>query len=136
MVERAPVRIATRMASRHRYPEAVVSRPTASHRPDPDQLKKVVVGFSKTGEQNWTILNALDAFGELGYPVLVAASRKRFLGELLASPDGTLAATDDRDAATAAVTTLAAAAGAWCVRVHDVRPSADAVRVVARWSRG
>ena len=94
------------------------------------------LGFSKTGDQNWTILNGLDAFGELGFPVLVAASRKRFLGELLAASDGTLAPTDDRDAASAAVTALAAAAGAWCVRVHDVRPSADAVRVVARWSRG
>ncbi|UYM07841.1 dihydropteroate synthase [Solicola gregarius] len=94
------------------------------------------LGFSKTGEQNWTILAGLAAFAELGYPVLVAASRKRFLGELLAAPDGTPAPTDNRDAASAAITTLAAAAGAWCVRVHDVRPSADAVRVVARWSRG
>lgn len=94
------------------------------------------LGFSKTGAQNWTILHHLEAFGELGFPLLIAASRKRFLGELLATASGEPAATDDRDDATAAITTLAAAADAWCVRVHAVRPSADAVRVVARWSRG
>lgn len=94
------------------------------------------LGFSKTGAQNWTILHHLQALRELGFPFLIAASRKRFLGELLATPSGEPIATDDRDAATAAITTLAAAADAWCVRVHDVRPSADAVRVVARWSRG
>ncbi|WP_168217189.1 dihydropteroate synthase [Aeromicrobium chenweiae] len=89
------------------------------------------LGFSKTGEHNWTVLAHLDAFVELGFPVLVAASRKRFLGELLAD-DGVLRPVDGRDAATAAVTTLAAAAGAWCIRVHDPAPSADAVRVAAR----
>ncbi|MDN5851661.1 MAG: dihydropteroate synthase [Actinomycetia bacterium] len=94
------------------------------------------LGFSKTGAQNWTILRDLGAFLDLGYPLLIAASRKRFLGQLLASPAGDPAVPDDRDAATAAITTLAASAGAWCVRVHDVRPSADAARVVARWSRG
>ena len=94
------------------------------------------LGFSKTGAQNWTILRDITAFRDLGYPLLLAASRKRFLGQLLAAPGGEPAAPDDRDAATATVTALAAAAGAWCVRVHDVRPSADAVRVVARWSRG
>jgi dihydropteroate synthase len=67
----------------------------------------------------------------MGYPLLVAASRKGFLGELLADADGSRPAAQ-RDDATAAVTTLAAAAGAWCVRVHDARSSADAVRVVAR----
>jgi len=94
------------------------------------------LGFSKTGAQNWTILHDLEALLDLGYPLLLAASRKRFLGQLLASPDGEPALPDDRDAATAAITALAASSGAWCVRVHDVRPSADAVRVVARWSRG
>ncbi|MCL3820293.1 dihydropteroate synthase [Aeromicrobium wangtongii] len=89
------------------------------------------LGFSKTGEQNWTVLAHLDAFVDLGYPLLVAASRKRFLGELLAR-DGVQRPVDGRDAATAAVTALAAAAGAWCIRVHDPAPSADAVRVAAR----
>ena len=96
------------------------------------------LGFSKTGEQNWTVLAHLDAFVELRHPVLVAASRKRFLGELLATGASTgsgqadLRPTDGRDDATAAITTIAAQAGAWCVRVHEPAASADAVRVVAR----
>jgi dihydropteroate synthase len=66
----------------------------------------------------------------IGAPVLIGASRKRFLGSLLAGPDSAPAPVEDRDAATAAISTLAALAGVWCVRVHAVRPSADAVRVV------
>jgi dihydropteroate synthase len=92
------------------------------------------LGFSKTGAQNWAVLAHLDAFTALGLPVLVAASRKRFLGELLAD-EGGLRPPDARDDATAALTTLAAAGGAWCVRVHEPAASADAVRVVARWRR-
>ena len=90
------------------------------------------LGFSKTADQNWVILAQLDAFAGLGFPLLVAASRKRFLGELLAGPDGELRPTDAREAATVAISTMAAAAGAWAVRVHESRASADAVRVVAR----
>ncbi|WP_415003664.1 dihydropteroate synthase [Aeromicrobium sp.] len=90
------------------------------------------LGFSKTGAQNWEVLAGLDSFASLGYPLLVAASRKRFLGELLADTDGTLRPADGRDDASAALSTLAAASGAWAVRVHEARPSADAVRVVAR----
>lgn len=89
------------------------------------------LGFSKTGDQNWTVLKNLDDFAGLGYPLLVAASRKRFLGELLAK-GGILRPTDGRESATLALTTLAAAHGAWCVRVHEVAGSADAVRVIAR----
>lgn len=89
------------------------------------------LGFSKTGDQNWTVLADLASFVALGHPVLVAASRKRFLGELLADADGHRD-TDGREAATVAISTLAAAAGAWAVRVHEARGSADAVRVVAR----
>ena len=70
---------------------------------------------------------------DLGRPVLVATSRKRFLGELLAA-DGELRPPRERDDATAATAALAAAAGAWCVRVHEVRATADAVRVAARWA--
>ena len=54
------------------------------------------------------------------------------LGELLAGPDGELRPTDEREAATVAISTMAAAAGAWAVRVHESRATADAVRVVAR----
>jgi dihydropteroate synthase len=93
------------------------------------------LGFAKTGEHNWTLLAHLDAMLALDHPVLVAASRKRFLGALLADAEGNPRGPLDCDAATAAVTTLAAARGAWCVRVHDVGSSADAVRVVARWAQ-
>jgi len=89
------------------------------------------LGFSKTGEQNWELLANLDRFVDLGHRLLVAASRKGFLGALLADEVGPRPA-DDRDDATVALSTLAAAAGAWCVRVHEPRASADAVRVVAK----
>ena len=85
------------------------------------------LGFGKLAEHNWALLAALPQLAELGCPLLLGASRKAFLGDLL---DGREPA--GRDAATAAVTVLAAQAGAWAVRVHDVAPSADAVRVVAR----
>ena len=93
------------------------------------------IGFAKTAEQNWSVLTGLDRLHDLGHPVLVAASRKRFLGELLADDDG-LRPPLERDDATAATSALAAACGAWCVRVHAVRASADAVRVAARWGAG
>ncbi len=92
------------------------------------------IGFSKTADQNWQVLARLDRLHELGLPLLVATSRKRFLGHLLADEDGELRAPLDRDDATTATTALAAAAGAWCVRAHDARATADAVRVVARWA--
>lgn len=91
------------------------------------------LGFAKPGASNWPLLAHLDALQSLGRPVLVGASRKRFLGHLLAGPDGEPVAPLARDDATAAVTALAAAAGAWCVRVHEVKGSADAVRVAAAW---
>ncbi|WP_370616512.1 dihydropteroate synthase [Mumia sp. Pv 4-285] len=94
------------------------------------------IGFSKRGPQNWSILAHLEAFAELGYPLLVAASRKRFLGELLAESDGSLRDPLHREAATAAITALAAAAGAWAIRVHEVPDNADAVRVAERWRHG
>jgi len=94
------------------------------------------IGFSKRGPQNWTVLSHLEAFASLGHPLLLAASRKRFLGELLADEDGALRPPLGRDDATVAITALAATAGAWCVRVHDVAPSVDAVRVAERWRDG
>jgi dihydropteroate synthase len=92
------------------------------------------IGFSKTGEQNWAVLAGLERLHRLGRPLLVGTSRKRFLGTLLAGPDGEPRAPEERDDATAATSALAAAAGAWCVRVHAVPPTLDAVRVAARWA--
>ena len=89
------------------------------------------LGFAKQGPHSWSLLRALPALALLGQPLLVGASRKAFLGDLLAGPDGRRRPAVERDAATAALTVVAAQAGAWAVRVHDVRPSADAVRVVA-----
>jgi len=84
------------------------------------------LGFAKHGPHNWELLARLPELSVLGRPVLVGASRKSFLGALLDERPVT-----GRDDATTAITALAAAAGAWGVRVHDVRGSADAVRVVA-----
>ncbi|MBE1460325.1 dihydropteroate synthase [Nocardiopsis terrae] len=96
------------------------------------------LGFSKRPEQahNWALLQHLDRFHELGRPVLVAGSRKRFLSRLLGDAKGRDRPFVECDAATAAVTALSAHRGAWAVRVHDVRPNADAVRVAAAWADG
>jgi dihydropteroate synthase len=94
------------------------------------------LGFAKRPEHNWALLAHLDVLLGSGLPVLVGASRKRFLGRLLAAPDGSPRPFLDCDDATLAITALVAAAGAWCVRVHDVRPNADAVRVADAVARG
>ena len=94
------------------------------------------LGFGKRPEHNWPLLARLAELGTLAggsFPVLVGASRKGFLGRLLAGHDGTPRTLADRDQATVAVTALAAAAGAWCVRVHVVPPNADAVLVAVAW---
>jgi dihydropteroate synthase len=88
------------------------------------------IGFAKNAEHNWQLLARLPELSALGRPVLVGASRKTFLGQLLAD-GGEPRGVRDRDDATTALTALAAAAGVWGVRVHEVRGSADAVRVVA-----
>ncbi|GAA0654757.1 dihydropteroate synthase [Streptomyces thermocarboxydovorans] len=87
------------------------------------------LGFSKEAEHDLALLARIDRLLALGHPLLVAASRKRFLGRVLVGPDGTPPPARERDAATAAVSALAAQAGAWAVRVHEVRATADAVRV-------
>jgi dihydropteroate synthase len=91
------------------------------------------LGFAKKAAHNWALLRHLDALTELGFPVLVGASRKRFLGTLLADRDGVPRRCDGRDTATAVVSALAAVAGAWGVRVHDAAASRDAVAVAAAW---
>ncbi len=93
------------------------------------------LGFAKTPAQSWALLAALpDLAAALGRPLLVGASRKGMLGSLLSGADGAARGVEARDAATAAVSALAARAGAWAVRVHDVPASLDAVRVAAAWS--
>jgi dihydropteroate synthase len=89
------------------------------------------LGFAKLPPHDLALLRHLDQLTALGFPVLVGASRKRFLGAVLAGPDGEAPPARDRDAATLATTVLAARAGAWGVRVHEVAGTVDAVRVVA-----
>ena len=87
------------------------------------------LGFAKDSGHDLALLAHLVELRALGHPVLVAASRKRFLGRVLAGGQGDPPPARERDAATAAVSAIAAREGAWAVRVHDVRPTADAVRV-------
>jgi dihydropteroate synthase len=104
---------------------------------DPDKL--VIdpgLGFAKTGQHNWALLHALPQLVATGVPVLLGASRKRFLGTLLAGPDGSPRPPDGRETATAVISALAALHDAWGVRVHDVRASVDAVKVVEAWKQG
>jgi len=97
---------------------------------DPEQIiLDPGLGFAKTAAHNWTLLAHLDALATLGHPLLISASRKSFLGTLLAGPDGEQRTVDQRDDATTAISALAAMAGVWGIRVHQVRPAADAVRV-------
>ena len=96
------------------------------------------LGFAKRAEHNWALLTHLHEVSSLGgrarpFPVLIGASRKRFLGRLLAGPDGTPRPFAGSDDATVSVTALAAAAGAWCARVHRVPGNADAVRLAEAW---
>jgi len=96
------------------------------------------LGFAKLPEHNWKLLAGLDRIAKQAayprpFPVLVAASRKGFLGKLLAGPDGQARSFARSDDATIALTALAVAAGAWCVRVHAVPGNLDAVRIATRW---
>jgi dihydropteroate synthase len=78
------------------------------------------LGFAKDADHNWAIIDAIDQFVALGYPVLVGASRKRFLGG--ASPD-------EREQATIELTKRLAPTGVWAVRVHSVKPHKEVLSV-------
>lgn len=91
------------------------------------------LGFAKTAQHNWALLRALPELVGTGIPVLIGASRKRFLGTLLTGADGEPRPPAGRETATAVISALAARDGAWGVRVHDVRASVDALMVVEAW---
>jgi len=91
------------------------------------------LGFAKTAEHNWELLRRLPELETLGVPILVGSSRKSFLGSLLAGSDGSPRPVLDREDANVALTTIAATQGVWGVRVHEVRASLDAIKVVSRW---
>ncbi|WP_433223650.1 dihydropteroate synthase [Dactylosporangium sp. CS-047395] len=87
------------------------------------------LGFAKKPEHTWRLAAHLPDLVALGHPVLVGSSRKSHLGRLLADPEGHDRPADDREAATIATTVLSVAAGAWGVRVHEVRGNVDAIKV-------
>lgn len=94
------------------------------------------LGFAKSAAHNWALLEALPRMRSLGFPILVGASRKRFLGSLLADESGESRPPAGREIATAVVSALAATHGAWGVRVHDAQASLDAIAVADAWRRG
>lgn len=100
------------------------------------QPEKIILdpglGFAKDAGHNWQLLARLDELTTLGHGILIGASRKRFIGALL--PEG--APMEDRDAPTAVISALAARAGVWAVRVHDVTSTRLALDVWDRWQDG
>jgi dihydropteroate synthase len=94
------------------------------------------LGFAKRAEHNWALLAGIPDLQALGFRLLVGASRKSFLGALLADPSGEPRPVDDREDATTALTVLVAQQQVWGLRVHDVRASRDALRTLARWQEG
>lgn len=99
-------------------------------------LQRVVldpgIGFAKNAEHNWSLLGHLPELATLGHPLLVGVSRKRFLGTLL--PDD--APTEARDLPTAVLSALAADAGVWALRVHDVESTRVALAAWQAWQNG
>lgn len=100
-------------------------------------LERVIIdpglGFAYPGQANWEILGGLDRIKAIGRPVLVGASRKRFLASAMPVDD---ASNEARDTATAAISALSAAAGVWAVRVHEIRGNLAAVLVGSQWRAG
>jgi dihydropteroate synthase len=104
---------------------------------DPDRLiLDPGLGFAKTAAHNWALLRRLDVLVALGFPVLVGASRTGFRGPRGADAEGRVRPPAGRDGATAAISALAAHAGAWGVRVHDVESTMDAVAVSTAYRLG
>lgn len=98
---------------------------------DPDQI--IIdpgIGFSKSGEHNWELLKNIDRLSLLGYPILIGASRKRFLGELTGSSNP-----DEREAATLAITAMMAKQGIWAVRTHSVKAHRDVIATINALAR-
>ncbi|MCB0909593.1 MAG: dihydropteroate synthase [Nocardioidaceae bacterium] len=102
--------------------------------PDDRVILDPGLGFAKTATHNWELLRSLDRLAALGFPLLIGASRKSFLGSLLADPGGTPRPTGDREHAHAALVALLAEHDLWGLRVHDVRATRDALAVWERMS--
>jgi dihydropteroate synthase len=104
--------------------------------PDERMVLDPGLGFAKTARHNWTLLAGLSVLQSLGFPLLVGASRKSFLGSLLADADGVARPVDEREDATTALTVLLAQQRVWGIRVHEVRAARDALRTLARYEEG
>jgi dihydropteroate synthase len=101
-----------------------------AHGVDPDRIVlDPGLGFAKVGASNWPLLANIEDWAQ-GHRVLIGASRKRFLGAAIGRPDSPPA---DREAATTAITALAAASGVWAIRVHEVTAAKDAIAVASAW---
>ena len=93
------------------------------------------IGFAKDAQHNWDLLTALETVAELDLPILVGASRKRFLGSLLKDSRGEPRDSNGRDVATAVLSGLLTMSGSvWGLRVHDVQGTVDAIKVVKAMS--
>jgi len=88
------------------------------------------LGFSKLSEHNWELLRNIDRLALLGYPILIGASRKRFLGELTGATNP-----DEREAASIAITAMVAKQNVWGVRTHSVKPHRDAIATVTAFAK-
>lgn len=91
------------------------------------------IGFAKVGAQNWDVLRGLNEITGLGPRVLIGTSRKRFLAETLQGSADAEVSEARRDLATAVTSALAARAGVWAVRVHDVAGTRDALAIARAW---
>ena len=89
------------------------------------------IGFSKLAVHNWELLRNIDRLALLGYPILIGASRKRFLGELTGATSP-----EHRESASIALTTLVAKQRVWAVRTHSVKPHRDAIETVEAMQKG
>lgn len=88
------------------------------------------LGFAKTADHNWALLSALPVLRELGHPIVLGASRKTFLGWVGRRAGQPPRPAADRDVETIATSVMAALAGLWCVRVHDVAATTRVLSVV------
>lgn len=95
------------------------------------------IGFAKSAEQSWEVLRGLDEISALGHRVLLGTSRKRLLADALHRVSGPDPLSERRrDLATAVTSALAARAGVWAVRVHDVAATRDALAIADAWDGG
>ncbi len=90
------------------------------------------LGFAKKPDQNWQLLGRIGLVQELGFPLLVGASRKRFLGDLLADGGGVPRPVEERELAHAGILAVLVREGVWGVRVHDVRATCDVLAALDR----